>query len=66
MRDTMKIDLNNYEAFFLDFAEGRLDNSSTLEMLAFLRNHPELKAELENFSNLRIEPLDEKFPGRIF
>jgi len=52
----MKIDINNYEAFFLDFVEGRLNDSSTLDMLAFLRNHPELKKELENFTDVRLHP----------
>lgn len=54
----MKIDINNYEAFFLDFVEGRLDDASTLEMLAFLRKNPDLKAELENFSDIRLEPAE--------
>jgi hypothetical protein len=51
----MKIDIHNYEAFFLDFVEGRLDDASTLKMLAFLSKHPDLKAELENFSDIRLE-----------
>lgn len=54
----MKIDIHNYEAFFLDFVEGRLDDASTLEMLAFLRKHPDLKAELESFSDIRLESSD--------
>jgi hypothetical protein len=57
----MKIDLDNYEAYFLDFVEGRLDDSSTLEMLAFLRTHPELKEQLECFSDFRMEPLEISF-----
>lgn len=62
----MKIDKNNYEAFFLDFVEGKLDNSSTLEMLAFLRNHPELKSELESFSDVRLESSDESYQDKGF
>jgi hypothetical protein len=60
----MQINQNNYEAFFLDFAEGRLDNSSTLELLNFLRNHPELKQELEQFSDIRLDAPEEVFPGK--
>lgn len=52
----MKITMDNYEAFFLDYVEGRLDDSSVLEMLAFLRKHPELKEELECFSEMKLEP----------
>lgn len=62
----MQINQNNYEAFFLDFAEGRLDNSSTLELLNFLRNHPELKQELESFSDIRLDAPEEVFPGKEF
>lgn len=54
----MKINSKNYEAFFLDYVEGRLDNASTLEMFAFLRYHPNLKEELENFANITLSPSD--------
>lgn len=57
----MKIDIHNYEAFFLDFVEGRLDDASNLEMLAFLRKHPDLKAELENFTDVRLESAEISF-----
>lgn len=57
----MKIDIHNYEAYFLDFVEGKLDDASTLEMLAFLRKHPDLKAELESFTDVRLEPSEVTF-----
>ena len=60
----MKIDIHNYEAFFLDFVEGRLDDASTLEMLAFLRKHPDLKAELESFTDVRLESSEVTFQGK--
>lgn len=60
----MRINRNNYEAFFLDFVEGRLDNSSTLEMLAFLRKNPELKEELEAFSDIRLPDKAEVFEDK--
>ena len=62
----MKINIDNYEAFFLDFVEGRLDNSSTLEMLAFLRKHPHLKEELESFSEIKIPLQEEIFTDKDF
>lgn len=60
----MKIDIHNYESFFLDFVEGRLDDASTLEMLNFLRKHPDLKQELEGFGDVRLDPDDISFPSK--
>lgn len=57
----MKITQKNYEAFFLDFVEGRLDNSSTLELMVFLNKHPELKDELESFKEIKVSPSAEMF-----
>jgi hypothetical protein len=48
----MQITLENYEAYFLDFAEGRLDRTSLAQLEAFLTLHPELKQKLEHFSPL--------------
>jgi len=45
----MRIDLHNYEAFFLDHLEGNLDATQEKELFAFLEEHPELKAELDSF-----------------
>lgn len=42
-----KIDLNNYEAYFLDFMEGTLSAEEKHDLWAFLALHPELKAEME-------------------
>jgi hypothetical protein len=52
----MKINKDNYEAFFLDYLEGRLNDSSVLEMQSFLRRHPELKGELESFCEIKLPP----------
>jgi len=45
----MKIGMHNYEAFFLDHIEGNLDAAQEKELLAFLAEHPELKAGLDSF-----------------
>lgn len=42
-----KIDLTNYEAYFLDFMEGTLSAEEKHDLWAFLTLHPELKAEME-------------------
>lgn len=62
----MKINKDNYEAFFLDFVEGRLDDSSMLEMLAFLRNNPHLKEELESFADIKIPIQEEIFTDKDY
>lgn len=41
-----KITVNNYEAFFLDYIEGTLDDATTRELESFLLLHPHLKNEL--------------------
>ena len=42
-----KIDLNNYEAYFLDYMEGSLSAEEKYDLFAFLEKHPDLKEELE-------------------
>lgn len=55
-----KINIHNYEAFFLDFAEGNLSAADIQELEAFLFLHPELRSELEAFDPISITdgPLD--------
>ena len=49
-----QITLNNYEAFLLDFAEGRLTSEEMEMLFDFIHAHPELEHELEE---LAIEPI---------
>jgi hypothetical protein len=55
-----KINIHNYEAYFLDFAEGTLSAADIQELEAFLVLHPELRSELEAFDPIIItdDPLD--------
>lgn len=48
----MMINRNNYEAFFLDFIEGRLNEEQRAEVQLFLLKHPDLAAELEDLTAL--------------
>lgn len=41
-----KINLNNYEAFVLDYYEGNLSASDELELVSFLQQHPQLNVDL--------------------
>ncbi len=52
----MNINRENYEMYFLDYHEGRLDPGQVAELLVFLEAHPELKEELEDFENIRFKP----------
>jgi len=50
-----KIHLNNYEAWFLDYLEGRLHAEEVAELMLFLEKHPELKALLEEVEPIAID-----------
>jgi hypothetical protein len=46
-----EINLHNYEAWFLDFSEGSLNDAEQALLAEFLLQHPELKEELYAFDN---------------
>lgn len=50
-----KIDLHNYEAWFLDYSEGKLSEIQISEVNQFLDSNPELRAELEEFEQIFLE-----------
>ena len=52
----MKINKDNYEAYFLDFFEGNLSPSDRNELMAFIEQNPELKAEFEGFEIVPLRP----------
>jgi hypothetical protein len=60
----MKINRNNYEAFFLDYYEGTLDANSIEALFLFLEKNPDLKAEFEEFEMMILPPENEKFPDK--
>lgn len=45
---------DNYEAYFLDYLEGNLQENMIDEFLDFLEQHPDLKEELMQFENIRL------------
>jgi len=57
-----KINRNNYEAYFLDFAEGNLSDEERKEVLDFIRSNPDLKEELEEFELIQL-PAEDEDPG---
>ncbi|MFA7272291.1 MAG: hypothetical protein WC044_00395 [Crocinitomicaceae bacterium] len=40
-----KINIDNYEVFYLDYLEGNLDQETSLDLFAFLAKHPDLQVE---------------------
>lgn len=52
----MEINLHNYEAYFLDYHENKLDAAATAELMLFLGQHPQLKEEFESYKHVSLEP----------
>ena len=50
----MKINRNNYEAFFIDYLEGNLDERLVDDFIEFLQQNPDLKEELSLFEPISI------------
>jgi hypothetical protein len=61
-----RISLDNYEAWFLDFFEGRLDAAQIDELFQFLERNPKLKAELKDFEIIPIQPEPTPFDEKSF
>lgn len=57
-----EINLHNYEAFFLDYLEGNLNEADQMALNDFLSKNPELKAELGAFENVSLEAETIEFP----
>lgn len=49
------INRNNYEAFLLDYVEQNLSPDLAAELMLFLAQNPDLKAELDEFENVTFE-----------
>lgn len=60
----MKIDINNYEAFLLDYIEGNLSAEMTAELMLFLQQHPEIETGIEGFKIISLEKEEEKFDAK--
>jgi hypothetical protein len=62
-----QISIFNYEAFYLDFLEGNLNEEETALFLAFMEAHPELKLEDESLVSVEVETsvLDPQFKNGL-
>lgn len=54
----MKIDINNYEAFFLDYHEGKLGPHEVAELMLFLQENPELKEVFDEFESISLNEME--------
>ncbi|MEN8115680.1 MAG: hypothetical protein ABFS16_01800 [Bacteroidota bacterium] len=52
----MEINRNNYEAYFIDYLEGNLDERLVDIFIEFLQQNPDLKEELSLFEQVRAVP----------
>jgi len=60
----MKINRNNYEAYFLDYIEGRLNKKDLEEIEAFLKNNPDLEEELLGIEEIRLPVCNVKYEDK--
>lgn len=59
----MSIDKNNYELFLMDYLDGKLDANEVSEVLLFLEQNPEIKAEFDGIATINIADLAEVSPS---
>ncbi len=57
----MKITRQNYEAYFIDYLEGCLDEKLVDQFIEFLKKNPDLKEELKLFESLTVFPENTTF-----
>jgi hypothetical protein len=60
----MKITRENYEIWFLDYMEGRLDKQGEEEVCRFLEQNQDLQEELESFSPVLVKDESIRYPGK--
>jgi len=52
----MEINRNNYEAYFIDYLDGNLDESLVDRFIEFLQENPDMKEELKLFKSISVIP----------
>jgi hypothetical protein len=57
----MKIDRNNYEAYFIDYLEDNLDKNMVDDFIEFLQQNPDLKEELSVLGKVSVVPENVSF-----
>ncbi|WP_372648588.1 hypothetical protein [Draconibacterium sp.] len=59
-----EIKRTNYEAYFIDYLEGNLDEGMIDSFIAFLKANPDLKQELELYESISLEPEKVRFNNK--
>jgi len=57
----MKINRNNYEAYFIDYLEGNLDENLVNDFIEFIQQNPDLKEEMELINSVTLKPDQAEF-----
>lgn len=57
----MNIGRDNYEYWFMDYLDGKLDTVQVEVLMSFLEFNPDLKQELEGLENVSLEPREQVF-----
>lgn len=60
----MNINRENYEAWFLDYIEGKLDEAEVAGLKAFLANNPDLENELFSYEEIVLQPQIHKLENK--
>ena len=62
-----QLNIYNYEAFYLDFLDGNLNQEDVAQLFRFLDENPSLKIEEENFDEIINfnERLDDSFKNEL-
>lgn len=61
----MKINKKNYEVYFIDFLDGKLNKNDIDEIFMFLEHNPQYKEEFDNLSSLEtLIPDNVNFPNK--
>ncbi|MFH0761512.1 MAG: hypothetical protein V2A67_08420 [Bacteroidota bacterium] len=55
---------NNYEIWFMDYLDGRLDEGKVDQLLDFLDNHPDLKEELNGVAGCKLVMVTDECPAK--
>lgn len=60
----MEINRQNYESYFIDFLDGKLNEEQVGILLSFLEFNPDLKEEFADIEKMCLEPEAETFSGK--
>jgi hypothetical protein len=60
----MEISRQNYEQYFIDYLDGKLDENQVEVLMSFLEFNPDLKEEFADIEKMCLAPDDIKFSGK--